>query len=490
MPPAARTDAGSALSTRSAWHDVPRFQVRRFAEIAMAEAPELAEQIMTEIRREYPHLPVVLDESGEPMALIGIRRAIEVFVQHLETAEGRPTVPPGVFQEFGRGEGLNGRSLDSLQAIYRMGVRLAWRRFADIGQRVEIPPPAMYELVDAGYEYLDGRVDQSVRGYAEAAARQAGERLRLQRRLMELLLAEHQRGDPSEALTERAARIGWPLPKKVAVGVLLRPAREAVAPAVGQGVLLDLEYEQPRMVVPEPEAAGRSDLLHRALTGWSGAIGPPVELADAAKSLRWAEAAVTLMQRGLLPSGEVLYCTEHTEALVLLQPEELIDDLALRCLAPPGPLRPHPRPPSRRDPAGLAGDEGRRPRGGGPPGRPPPDGPLPPAPDPRTVGRRDRRPGPPLRTRTGAEGTAVEGALGGFAAGAAALTGAPGSAFFGTRFSPTQGCPHRPRRRATPARCRRPRCRTPRPSAPRTPPPSAPVRRRRPGPLRGDLPHR
>ena len=167
----------ATVNARSAWHDVPRLKVRRFAAIALAEAPELAEEILREIRREYPHLPVVLDESGEPMALVGIRRAIEVFVQHLETAEGRPTVPPGVFQEFGRGEGLNGRSLDSLQAIYRMGVRLAWRRFADIGQRVEIPPPAMYELVDAGYEYLDGLVDQSVRGYAEAAARQAGERL-------------------------------------------------------------------------------------------------------------------------------------------------------------------------------------------------------------------------------------------------------------------------------------------------------------------------
>ncbi|MEU3945272.1 helix-turn-helix domain-containing protein [Streptomyces sp. NPDC029526] len=325
------------VTARSAWHDVPRHQVRRFAEIAMAEAPALAQEIMNEIRREYPHLPVVLDDSGEPMALIGIRRAIEVFVSHLEHADysaGRPTVPPGVFQEFGRGEGLHGRSLDSLQAIYRLGVRLAWRRFAEIGQRIDIPPPAMYELVDAGYEYLDGLVDQSVRGYAEAAARQAGERLRLQRRLMEVLLTEQHRGDPAEALGERAARIGWPLPDKVAVGVLRRPAREAVAPAVGQGVLLDMEYEEPRMVVPEPDAAGRSDLLHRALAGWSGAIGPPVPLADAAKSLRWAEAAVRLMRRGLLPAGEVLYCTEHTEALVLLQPEELIDDLAQRCLAP------------------------------------------------------------------------------------------------------------------------------------------------------------
>src|SRR5690606_4067361 len=70
------------------------------------------------------------------------------------------------------------------------------------------------------------------------------------------------------------------------------------------------------------------------LAGWSGAIGPPVPVADAAKSLRWAEAAVRLMERRLLPAGEVLHCTEHTEALVLLQPEELIDDLAQRCLAP------------------------------------------------------------------------------------------------------------------------------------------------------------
>ncbi|MFE2986287.1 helix-turn-helix domain-containing protein [Streptomyces sp. NPDC059262] len=332
---------------RSAWRDVPRLQVKRFAGLAMAEAPALAEDILREIRREYPHLPLVLDESGEPMALVGIRRAIEGFVQlQLADAEDRPRSHPAVFQEFGRGQSLHGRSLDSLQAMYRLGVRLAWRRLAELGQRALIPPPAMYELAESGFEYLDGLVDQSVRGYAEAAARQAGERLRLQRKLIDLLLTEQSghadhpaRGaaappDPARALAERAARIGWPLPGRVSVGVLLRPAREAVAPAVGQGVLLDMETEQPRMVVPDPDAAGRPELLRRAMAGWSGAIGPPVPLPDAAKSLRWAEAAVRLVERGLLPAGEVLHCTEHTQALVLLQPEELIDDLSRRALAP------------------------------------------------------------------------------------------------------------------------------------------------------------
>ncbi|MEU9122335.1 helix-turn-helix domain-containing protein [Streptomyces sp. NPDC048506] len=351
-------------AVRSAWRDVPPYQVRQFAALALDEVPSLAHDILREIRREYPQLPLVPDEFGEPRALVGIRQSLEHFVAHLASGLDRPHVHPRVFQEFGRGEGIQGRSLDVLQAIYRLGVRLAWRRLAEIGQQVAIPAPAMYELAESGFEYLDGLVAESVRGYAEAAARQAGERLRLQRRLMEQLFTvpdRRRRGTgagpsgPSGAsgasgssrssgasgpagalpvLAERAARIGWSLPERVAVAVLLRPAREAVAPAVAPDVLLDMECERPRMVVPEPDAPGRCELLGRAAAGWSGAIGPAVPLLDAAKSLRWAGAAVDLMERGLLPAGELLQCTEHTEALVLLPPEELIDDLTRRRLAP------------------------------------------------------------------------------------------------------------------------------------------------------------
>lgn len=324
--------------TRPAWQDVPRSKLDRFEAIARSEAPELAQMILFQIRQEYPYLQLVEDESGEPLALVGIRRAIEGFVHNL-TAGAHPRVPPEMFQEFGRGEGLEGRSLDALQAIYRLGVRLTWRRLAEIGQQVDIPAPAMYELAESGFEYLDGLVEQSVRGYAEAAARRASERLRLQRQLIELLLVEH-RGDVSVALAERAARIGWELPETISVGVLMRPAREAVAPAVGQGILLEMESEQPRIVIPDPDTAGRAEILRRATAGWSGAIGPAVPLASAATSLRWAETAVQLIKKGLLPQGEVLYCTERTEELLLLPAEELIDASARRCLAPLDGLSP------------------------------------------------------------------------------------------------------------------------------------------------------
>ncbi|MFG2222071.1 helix-turn-helix domain-containing protein [Streptomyces sp. NPDC048644] len=333
-------------AVRSAWREVPSVQIRRFAALALAEVPLLAQDILAEIRREFPQLPVVLDEFGEPTALVGIRQSLEHFVAHMTVGLDRPHIHPRVFQEFGRGEGMQGRSLDALQAIYRLGVRLAWRRLAEIGQQVAIPAPAMYELAESGFEYLDGLVAASVRGYAEAAARQAGERLRLQRRLMERLFAPAAARagaapgagagghEPDPVVAEQAALLGWPLPERVAVAVLLRPDRAAVAPAVAPDILLDMECERPRMVVPEPDTPGRGELLRRAAAGWSGAIGPAVPLADAAKSLRWAGAAADLMERGLLPVGDLLQCTEHTEALVLLPPEELIEDLGRRRLAP------------------------------------------------------------------------------------------------------------------------------------------------------------
>ncbi|MFE1579591.1 PucR family transcriptional regulator [Streptomyces fradiae] len=320
------------MEASSAWRDVPRERRERFAARALEQIPALAQDILAEIRREYPGLVFIADDSGEPKALVAIRHALELFVEQMATGSNRPSALPEIFRDFGRGEVAHGRSLDSLQGIYRLGVRLSWRRMAEIGQQAEIPSSAMYELAESAFEYLDVIVAQSVRGYAEAVARQAGERLRLQRLLVDLLLAEH-RSDPSAFLADRAADVGWRLPEKVAVAVLLRPAEETVAPAVGDEVLLDMEGERPRLVVPDPDAPGRTELLHRAVAGWSGALGPWVPVAEAAASLRWADAAVGMIERGLLPRGRLLHCAEHVEALVLLPAGVLIDDLARRRLA-------------------------------------------------------------------------------------------------------------------------------------------------------------
>ncbi|WP_425579588.1 helix-turn-helix domain-containing protein [Streptomyces coacervatus] len=311
---------------------MPPEQVQRFAGLAMEQVPDIAQDILHAMHEEYPGLELTTDETGRPKALLAIRLALENFVARLTADIERPHELPEVFQEFGRNQAERGRKLDSLQAIYRLNVRLAWHRLAEIGQKVEIPPPAMYELAESAFEYLDELVSHSLRGYAEVAAGQAGERLRRRRLLVDLLLTEH-RTDPTAAVTDRAAAVDWRLPDEVAVAVLLRPARQLVTPALGEEILQDMDGEHPRLVLPDPDAPGRAERLHRAMGGWTGAVGPTVPVTRAAGSLRWAAAAVGMIEKGLLPQGRLLRCSDHTEALVLLPAEELIDDLARRRLA-------------------------------------------------------------------------------------------------------------------------------------------------------------
>ena len=227
----------TAMPVRSAWQDVPRLRVRSSPRSPWPRCPPSPRRSCA---RSAASTPACRSSSTTPASRwrsIGIRRAIEDFVQHLVAAEDRPHGrQPEVFQEFGRGEGLHGRSLDSLQAIYRLGVRLAWRRLAEIGQQVEIPPPAMYELVESGFEYLDGLVD-TVRTRLRRGRRPPGRRTAAAAAAADRTCcsAEHRTGDPADALAERAARIGWPLPEQVAVGVLLRPARGGRGPRRGPG---------------------------------------------------------------------------------------------------------------------------------------------------------------------------------------------------------------------------------------------------------------
>ena len=88
---------------------------------------------------------------------------------------------------LGRGEFHAGRSLDALLAAYRVGARLAWRRFVDAGTAAGLPPEAMYSLGEAIFAYIDEISAESAEGYAEEQSAAAGESQRRRRRLVRLL---------------------------------------------------------------------------------------------------------------------------------------------------------------------------------------------------------------------------------------------------------------------------------------------------------------
>jgi PucR C-terminal helix-turn-helix domain/GGDEF-like domain len=257
------------------------------------------------------------------------------------------------YVKLGAGEFRAGRSLDALLSAYRVGARLAWRRFVDAGTDSGLAPKALYDLGEAIFAYIDKISAESVAGYAEEQSVAAGETQRRRRRLLRLLVQEPPA--EQEAVRNAAKAAVWPLPRSVAAVVIADGANEDESDAsaaqfarrLGEGAIGAAVGGLAVVMLPDPSGPGRRRALETALAGVRAALGPAVAWPDAATSLRRAAAAYRLPIGGLSPSssGEssVVVADDHLPALLLAAEPALASDLARTRLAPLETLAAAPR---------------------------------------------------------------------------------------------------------------------------------------------------
>ena len=149
-------------------------------------------------------------EFGQVVRL-GVEVAFNRFVDLLADPEPDAAGSRRTYVDLGRGEFHAGRSLDALLAAYRVGARLAWRRFVEAGVEGGLAPDAIYALGEAIFAYIDELSAESAEGYAEEQSVAAGESERRRRRLVRLLAQDPPAGQ--EAVRTAAAAAGWALPR-------------------------------------------------------------------------------------------------------------------------------------------------------------------------------------------------------------------------------------------------------------------------------------
>jgi hypothetical protein len=255
----------------------------------------------------------------------GIRQALVKFVDRIAAPDSEPDPHDDIHRKLGAWEFKSGRSLDSLQAAYRIGARVAWRHVCGFAEQRALSLREMSVLGEAMIAHVDELVSLSVEGYAAAQASAAGTLERKRRKLMELLA-----GDPAgnwQAVLDAARAASWPMPERLAA-VALEPSA-APADDLPAEVLVDFEDANPYLLVPNPVAGAR--WLRRA--GWRAAVGLPVEPQDAPRSLASARRVLALAER-----GPVLHAADHLVELTVLADEFLARQLAQRALAPLAPL--------------------------------------------------------------------------------------------------------------------------------------------------------
>ncbi|WP_018654584.1 helix-turn-helix domain-containing protein [Actinomadura flavalba] len=302
---------------------------RRLAQLMRPELPSLADEIVTEIRRAIPEYARPIDGPYGQVLRASVRQALTAFVDRVAAAP-QPAPHRDGARRLGEYEALEGRSLDTLQAAYRIGGQVAWRRVMKVAPRYDISSAVMSRLADALFSFMDELAAHSLEGYLAARSHPVAALDERRRRLLRVLLDGA--AAPGPAIMELAEAAEWTIPDEVTL-VTLRPGAGFVRSVLDDDLLLDLDGAEPHLMFPGPPTPQRRAMLAAAFPGRRIAVGSAVPPSRAPDSLRWARQALTLADEGVIAAdGPVVNCDDHLVTLWLLADPALLERLAAQTL--------------------------------------------------------------------------------------------------------------------------------------------------------------
>ena len=290
----------------------------------------------------------------------GVGEALAQFVALIRDPDAGRDSGREVYLALGRGEQRAGRTLDSLQAAYRIGARVAWRRFADACRRAGVGAEPLSLLAEAVFAYIDELAADSVEGYAQAQAEVEDLRRRRRRELVALLLDDPPADAADLAAAARAA--AWEVPAGLAALACPEEALARVARRLPPEALATVVDGEGCVLLPDPEGPGRAEAL--AARGGRGARrARPDRRAGSARPNRgpWRSrsCAPTPRRRREPRPGDrrrraatapvprdargLLRVDDHLAALLLFESRDLAGRIAARRLAPLADLTPKAR---------------------------------------------------------------------------------------------------------------------------------------------------
>lgn len=306
---------------------------RAFAAEVRKERQSLAAEIVREIRTRIPEFAWPLPGRFAARLQLAVETALAEFADLVDGSVEMEAERIRIYRELGRRELAAGRSLDALQAAYRVGARVAWRRYARVARRMGMRPDEMVILAEAVLAHNDLMASASVLGYAQAKADESGALGRRRLRLLEVLVS----GATLDEIELVAAAADWPVPTRVACAALLGPLSTPDV-ALPDDVLADLERPDAFLLLPDPDrdpdpdSGLRDRELAKLLHEHRAVVGPVVPTAMAAESLRWARVLRAKLPAEVLDDAPIR-CDARLTELLLLADEGLVRLIGDRRLA-------------------------------------------------------------------------------------------------------------------------------------------------------------
>jgi hypothetical protein len=305
------------------WYALPSNVVAVLRPILADTADEMIDAVRTVPAYSRP----LVGPFGEGIRA-GVQEALRHFLAEIET--GGPVVRPDVYLTLGRGEMRAGRSLESLLSAYRLGARVAWRRFAAAGVDAGLKPDTLYLLAESLFAYIDVLSAESAEGHALEQSAVASEAELRRRRLVRLLVRDPP-ADP-RAIEAAAGDAAWPLPRVLAVVAVGGGERESVVPRLPPGAIAETIGELVCAIVPDPDGPRRRAAIERAVIDSAAVAGLGTAVDPSEAALSFARARAALEHAGERP--RLVVAREIAGELLLRGDPRLAAELAADRLAP------------------------------------------------------------------------------------------------------------------------------------------------------------
>lgn len=302
------------------------------ADVIDPELEAITEEILETIAAEVPEYARPLEGAFGRGIRRGVGEALSQFVTLIRDPDAGRELGREVYVALGRGELKQGRTLDSLQAAYRVGARVAWRRLARAGRRARLDSEQLSLLAEAIFAYLDELSADSVEGYAEAQSEIADLRRHRERELVELLMRDP---PPAEADVRAAAKVaGWKLPRSLAALACAEVDLPQLSRRLPSDVLSAELDHSGCVLVPDPDGPGRRAEIERATGDVVAALGPTGGLDRVRESWELARSMLRAVDSGALESTGLARAGDRLGDLLLFESRGLVDRMVAERLAP------------------------------------------------------------------------------------------------------------------------------------------------------------
>jgi hypothetical protein len=312
--------------------------LRELAPSLVGELPAVIDEVVAQLRVEWPDYAEFLAADTGPVlqtAEIALHRLIALAELGAEieiAASGLPAETAALFEELGRIEWREGRSLATLMSAYRAGARAAWRHITRTALLRGVSSRAVALLAEAVFAFVEDLSNASMRGYVEEQQASAVERERLRGELAELLMTER---TPLAAIRTAAAGAGWPLPRTAAL-VVVDPREATVQELTSRldsGCLPVRRPEMSGVIVPDVDGPGRRGRLLDRLRGLGAVVGGTVAPGELPGTVAGCIVALRLLRDGVI-ADDPFCVTDHYDALLVHHDERLLELLRAQALAP------------------------------------------------------------------------------------------------------------------------------------------------------------